>query len=128
MSEIRTIDLPEKDLPLRADVSLLGSLVGEMLVDQHGPALLASVEQVRKASIRQREAGVEGDESLEHILSRLDPHQVRLIIQAFASYLRAVNLAEKVHRIRRRRDGYLNRIENNCEWGCGILPILEPVA
>jgi phosphoenolpyruvate carboxylase len=104
MSEIRTIDLPEKDLPLRADVSLLGSLVGEMLVDQHGPALLASVEQVRKASIRQREAGVEGDESLEHILSRLDPHQVRLIIQAFASYLRAVNLAEKVHRIRRRRD------------------------
>jgi len=103
VSEIRTIDLPEKDLPLRADVSLLGSLVGEMLVDQHGPELLARVEQVRKASIRQREAGVTGDDSLEQALGELDPDQVRLVIQAFTSYLRAVNLAEKVHRIRRRR-------------------------
>ena len=28
MNDIRQIDLPEKDRPLRADVSLLGSLVG----------------------------------------------------------------------------------------------------
>ncbi len=103
MSEIRKINLPEKDLPLRADVSLLGSLVGEMLVDQHGPELLARVERVRKASIRRREDAGEGDDGLEQALSSLEPDQVRLVIQAFTSYLRAVNLAEKVHRIRRRR-------------------------
>jgi hypothetical protein len=40
MTEIRPVELPEKDLPLRADVSLLGSLVGQMLVEQHGPGLL----------------------------------------------------------------------------------------
>ncbi len=55
MSKLRHIDLPEKDAPLRADVSLLGSLVGDVLVDQHGDDLLERVETVRKAAIRQRE-------------------------------------------------------------------------
>jgi len=102
MSDIRHIEIPEKDLALRADVSLVGSLVGEVLVDQHGQGLLDRVEAVRKAAILQREGA--GDEAgLDAALSGLEPEQVLLVIQAFASYLRAVNLAEKVHRIRRRR-------------------------
>ena len=32
MNDIRQIDLPEKDRPLRADVSLLGSLVATVLL------------------------------------------------------------------------------------------------
>jgi phosphoenolpyruvate carboxylase len=103
MTDIRKIELPEKDRPLRADVSLLGSLVGEMLVDQHGPELLELVEGVRKAAILQREGRSGGADRLEQALAELRPEQVKLIIQAFTSYLRAVNLAEKVHRIRRRR-------------------------
>jgi len=102
MTDIRRIDIPEKDIPLRADVSLLGSLVGEMLVDQHGQGLLDQVERVRKAAIRQRE-GSPDDARLEAVLSGMESQQAVLVIQAFASYLRAVNLAEKVHRIRRRR-------------------------
>lgn len=101
MSDIRQIDLPEKDRPLRADVSLLGSLVGEVLVDQHGPGLLELVERVRKAAIRQREGGV--DEGLEELLAGLAHDDVMRVIHAFSSYLRVVNLAERVHRIRRRR-------------------------
>jgi phosphoenolpyruvate carboxylase len=101
MSDIRQIDLPEKDRPLRADVSLLGSLVGEVLVDQHGPGLLELVESVRKAAIRQREGGV--DEGLEELLAGLAHEDVMRVIHAFSSYLRVVNLAERVHRIRRRR-------------------------
>ena len=66
MSDIRHIELPEKDRPLRADVSLLGSLVGEVLVDQHGPELLQRVEAVRKAAIRQREGlAADGEHSQE---------------------------------------------------------------
>ena len=103
MNEIRKIELPEKDLPLRADVSLLGSLVGQMLVDQHGPQLLRHVEAVRKAAIQQRESEDDSGDELELALNSLDPEQIDLVIQAFTSYLRAVNLAEKVHRIRRRR-------------------------
>jgi phosphoenolpyruvate carboxylase len=99
---MRQIEIPEKDLPLRADVSLLGSLVGEVLVDQHGQDLLDFVEVVRKASILQRERP-NGAPDLDAVLSGLEPGQAIRVIQAFASYLRAVNLAEKVHRIRRRR-------------------------
>lgn len=102
MTGIRQIQIPEKDYPLRADVSLLGSLVGEVLVDQHGQELLERVEAVRKAAILQRESPA-GNEGLEVALAAMDPGQTMLVIQAFASYLRAVNLAEKVHRIRRRR-------------------------
>jgi len=102
MTDIRQIDIPEKDLPLRADVSLLGSLVGEMLIDQHGQELLEQVERVRKAAIRQREDDSD-DSGLEAVLSGMESQQAVLVIQAFSSYLRAVNLAEKVHRIRRRR-------------------------
>ena len=102
MTDIRQIDIPEKDLPLRADVSLLGSLVGDVLVDQHGRELFEHVEEIRKAAIINREG--RGDEaSLDRALSRLDDGQVIRVIQAFASYLRAVNLAEKIHRIRRSR-------------------------
>ncbi|MFC1688155.1 phosphoenolpyruvate carboxylase [Pseudomonadota bacterium] len=102
MNDIRKIEIPEKDLPLRADVSLLGSLVGDVLVDQHGQSLLNRVEAVRKASISRREGGDENG-SLDEALSGLEPREAMLLISAFASYLRAVNLAEKVHRIRRRR-------------------------
>jgi phosphoenolpyruvate carboxylase len=102
MTEIRPIDLPEKDVPLRSDVSLLGSLVGDVLADQHGQQLLDRVEAVRKASILSRE-GSGQDESLDDALAGLEAQDAMLLIQAFASYLRAVNLAEKVHRIRRRR-------------------------
>ncbi len=103
MTEIRPIDLPEKDLPLRADVSLLGSLLGRMLAEQHGPGLLRQVESIRKAAILRREENDENTTRLEDVLARLGPVEVRQVIQAFSSYLRMVNLAEKVHRIRRRR-------------------------
>jgi phosphoenolpyruvate carboxylase len=103
MSVLRQIDLPEKDQPLRADVSLLGSLVGEVLVDQHGEDLLERVETVRKAAIRQRESGSVTGAELADLLAELDPPEMMQVIHAFTTYLRAVNLAEKVHRIRRRR-------------------------
>ncbi|MCJ7814451.1 MAG: phosphoenolpyruvate carboxylase, partial [Xanthomonadales bacterium] len=81
MTDIRRIDIPSKDLPLRADVSLLGSLVGAMLVDQHGQDLLDRVERVRKAAIRQRE-GSSGEPGLEAALSGMEPRQAVLVIQA----------------------------------------------
>ncbi len=103
MTEIRLVDLPEKDWPLRADVSLLGSLVGQMLVEQHGPRLLQLVETIRKAAILRREPGSVDIAVLDEVLAQLRPVEVRQVIHAFSAYLRMVNLAEKVHRIRRRR-------------------------
>ena len=84
MSDIRHIDLPEKDQPLRADVSLLGSLVGQVLVDQHGQDLLDRVEAVRKAAIRQRENTGEAGADLDRLLTELEPAQMLRVIQASA--------------------------------------------
>jgi phosphoenolpyruvate carboxylase len=107
MEEIRVVDLPEKDWPLRADVSLLGSLVGKMLVEQGGQGLLDRVEQVRRAAIADRESDDQSGAGLEQVLGQLQYDEVNdeigQVIHAFSSYMRTVNLAEKVHRIRRRR-------------------------
>jgi phosphoenolpyruvate carboxylase len=108
MDEIRVVELPEKDWPLRADVSLLGKLVGRMLVEQGGPGLLQRVEQVRRAAIADRESNDLSGAGLEQVLGQLQADkthdEIAQVIHAFSSYMRTVNLAEKVHRIRRRRE------------------------
>ncbi len=104
MSEIRQIEFPEKDLPLRADVSLMGNLLGQALVEQHGPELLERVEAIRTAAIAWRESDDAGLAALETELAGLDMESVRRIVKSFSTYLRLANLAEKTHRIRRRRE------------------------
>jgi phosphoenolpyruvate carboxylase len=103
VSEIRTVDIPEKDRPLRDDISMLGQMLGEVLVEQHGAELLKQVEMVRRAAILRREGQPRHAEVLEKALPTLPPDQLRLIIRSFSTYLRLANLAEKVHRIRRNR-------------------------
>jgi phosphoenolpyruvate carboxylase len=100
----RGIQFDDKDEPLRADVSLLGELVGEMLAEQGGTTLFDRVESVRQAAIRRRESGSDADDELWPLLAGLEPRQAAQVARAFAAYFKVVNLAEKVHRIRRRRD------------------------
>ena len=50
MNEFRSIDFPEKDRPLRDDVSVLGQMLGEVLLEQHGPELLEQVEKLSRAA------------------------------------------------------------------------------
>ena len=46
---------PAKDLPLRRDVRLLGTLLGRVLVEQVGESLLGVVEELRRIFIQHRE-------------------------------------------------------------------------
>ena len=108
MTEIRQVQFPQKDLPLRKDVSVLGRLLGEAMVEQHGAGLLETVERVRTASIATREGSEEAARRLEEELQGMDIAVIIQVIKAFSSYLRLTNLAEKTHRIRRRRE-YLQR-------------------
>jgi len=91
------------DLPLREDVRRLGAMVGELLAEQVAPAFLAEVEQVRMAAIARRE-----NRQLLSVLSAplagRTPQQAETMVRAFATYFQVVNIAERVHRIRRRRD------------------------
>lgn len=99
----RNIQFPDKDKPLRRDVSMLGQQVGEMLREQGEHDLFETVEATRRASIRRREGDPAAEAELCAVLEELSLHQAQAVARAFGSYFQAVNLAEKVHRIRRRR-------------------------
>jgi len=99
---LRLIDLPETDQLLRDDVNRVGSLVGEIIAEQEGDAFFDEVERVRVAAIRRRESGASTDE-LESELAGADVAHASALVRAFSTYFQAVNVAERVHRIRRRR-------------------------
>ncbi|TPG11761.1 phosphoenolpyruvate carboxylase [Rhodanobacter glycinis] len=103
MEESREAEFLPPDGPLREDVSRLGAMVGRMLAEQGGAAFFARVEQVRVAAIRRRREGASVDE-LADSLAGLEAPDAEALARAFATYFQAVNTAEQVHRIRRRRD------------------------
>ncbi|WP_291220253.1 phosphoenolpyruvate carboxylase [Dokdonella sp.] len=100
---LRSIDLPATDQCLRDDVDRVGSLVGEILAEQESPAFLDEVERIRIAAIRRRESGADTG-ALEDELAGAEVAHAGALVRAFATYFQAVNVAERVHRIRRRRD------------------------
>ncbi len=79
------------DLELRSDVRRLGDLLGQSLVRQESPELLALVERVRKAV---REGS--GAQALEDLTNEEEIQLVR----AFSTYFHLANVAEQVHRAR----------------------------
>jgi phosphoenolpyruvate carboxylase len=103
MEENREPEFLPPDGPLREDVSRLGAMVGRMLAEQAGDAFFERVEQVRTAAIRRRREGASVDD-LADSLAGLDAAHAEALARAFAAYFHAVNTAERVHRIRRRRD------------------------
>ncbi|GAB3346636.1 phosphoenolpyruvate carboxylase [Marilutibacter aestuarii] len=100
---LRTVEFAATDALLREDVKTLGALVGEILSEQRGADFLSEVEHLRRAAIRRRESGAPVDE-LADALAGIELSQASDLVRAFATYFQAVNLAERVHRIRRRRD------------------------
>ncbi|MBL0223807.1 MAG: phosphoenolpyruvate carboxylase [Xanthomonadales bacterium] len=100
---LRSIDLPDTDKALRDDVNRVGSLVGEILAEQEGAAFLAEVERIRVAAIRRRQSKV-GTEAMQAELSGIAVAHATALVRAFSTYFQAVNVAERVHRIRRRRE------------------------
>jgi len=106
---MRTVEFPEKDRPLRDDVSALGTLIGEMLQEQVSTEFFDQVETVRKAAIKRRQGQASAGDALGAALTGLETKAAEQLVRAFAAYFRVVNLAEKVHRIRRRRQ-YLREL------------------
>ncbi|MCA9513901.1 MAG: phosphoenolpyruvate carboxylase [Myxococcales bacterium] len=99
----RETPFDQEDQPLREDVSLLGRMLGEILVEQEGRDFYELVERVRKTAIARRsdQDGAEGE--LERLVTGVEPRVAELLTRAFSFYFQLVNLAERVHRIRRRR-------------------------
>lgn len=97
------IRFPEKDQPLRDDVGDLGSLLGRVLQEQGGQKLFERVEGARAATRRRRD-DPSAQAELDQILRGLEPADAMETIQAFSTWFELVNLAERIHRVRRRGD------------------------
>ncbi len=103
MNSRQQIHFPPKDLALRDDVHVLGELIGDVLQEQGGEALLERVEGDRREAIRRRGGDPEAAVGFAIRTSDRAPAEARDLIRAFTHWFQVVNLAEKVHRMRRRQ-------------------------
>src|SRR5438067_251488 len=84
--------------PLRRDVRLLGTILGNVLVEQEGEWLLQLVERTRHAARAAR------NEQTVDVEAFPSAHEQVLVLRAFGLYFQLANLAEQHHRLRRRRE------------------------
>ena len=101
------IHFPPKHEALRDDVHALGALVGDILREQGGDQLFELVEHDRVVAIRRRDGDQEAAVELATRVRGRPPALAKDLVRAFSTWFQAVNLAEKVHRIRRRRQYFL---------------------
>jgi phosphoenolpyruvate carboxylase len=88
---------------LRADVRLLGNLLGETIKTQHGDQLFDLVEEVRGVAKKARLGDSDQTQVLIAILSGLKPVDLLNLARAFTLFLNLANIAEQHHQIRQRR-------------------------
>jgi phosphoenolpyruvate carboxylase len=104
MDIVNSTPVPDKDLPLRDDIRLLGRILGDTVREQQGEAIFGIVEHVRQTSIRFRRT--EDDAArceLESTLNGLSHGQAIHIIRAYGFFSHLANIAEDQHHIRRTR-------------------------
>jgi len=90
------------DTALRANVRLLGDLLGRVLVEQEGRDLLDDEERIRGLA---RDARTGGSRvALGEAVAGLGFARQGAVLRAFALFFQLINIAEQHHRIRRRRE------------------------
>ena len=98
------VGLEDKDEPLRRDINLLGRLLGQVLIEQEGEELFETEEEIRLLCKQLRfNYDAEKDHQLRQRISQMDLEELGKIIRAFSVYFQLVNIAERYHRVRRRR-------------------------
>ena len=90
------------DSALRANVRLLGDLLGRVLVEQEGQDLLDAEERIRALARGARGAGG-SRAALRDEVAALGLERQAAVLRAFALFFQLANIAEQHHRIRRRR-------------------------
>lgn len=87
--------------PLREDIRLLGGLLGDAIREHSGDEVFDLVEAARVAAFRIRRAEIDRDE-LADMFTDLDIDTAMPVIRAFGNFALLANLAEDIHRERRR--------------------------
>jgi phosphoenolpyruvate carboxylase len=87
--------------PMREDIRLLGTILGETVRDQNGEEVFDLVERARVESFRVRRSEIDRAE-LSSMFDGIDIHQAIPVIRAFTHFALLANVAEDIHRERRR--------------------------
>jgi phosphoenolpyruvate carboxylase len=104
MAAKNSAEVPDKDIPLRDDIRLLGRILGDTVREQGGEAAFEIVERIRQTSIRfHRDAEEAARRDLTAILESLSREQTIQLIRAFNFFSHLANIAEDQHHIRRTR-------------------------
>jgi phosphoenolpyruvate carboxylase len=95
---------PEKDIPLRYDIRLLGRILGDTVRAQEGEQVFELVERIRRTGVLfHRDADEGARQELQAIMRGLPTAQATRIIRAFGYFSHLANIAEDQHHIRRTR-------------------------
>jgi len=87
--------------PMREDIRLLGTILGDTVRDQNGEEVFDLVERARVESFRVRRSEIDRAE-LARMFDGIDIHRAIPVIRAFSHFALLANVAEDIHRERRR--------------------------
>jgi phosphoenolpyruvate carboxylase len=87
--------------PMREDIRLLGAILGDTVRVQNGEEVFELVERARVESFRVRHSQIDRAE-MARMFEAIDIHRVIPIIRAFSHFALLANVAEDIHRERRR--------------------------
>ncbi len=87
--------------PMREDIRLLGAMLGDTVREQNGDETFDLVEQARVESFRVRRSEIDRNE-LSQLFDGIEAKQAIPVIRAFTHFALLANVAEDIHRERRR--------------------------
>ena len=92
----------EKYAALRANVGMLGQLLGKSIKDHQGQAFLDKIETIRQLAKSSRKGNETDRERLLETLRTLSDDELLPVARAFSQFLNLANVAEQFHTISRR--------------------------
>ncbi|HET9563025.1 MAG TPA: phosphoenolpyruvate carboxylase, partial [Mycobacterium sp.] len=87
--------------PMREDIRMLGAILGDTVREQSGEQVFDLVERARVESFRVRRSEIDRAE-FAGMFDGIDIHQAIPVIRAFTHFALLANVAEDIHRERRR--------------------------
>jgi len=96
-------DTPLHGRSIERDVRELGALLGDVVAAQ-SPDGYEAVETVRATALDHRRGDADSRDSVDEVVSGLDPTTQSVVARAFSTYFELVNLAEERERVRALRE------------------------
>ncbi len=87
--------------PMREDIRLLGAILGDTVREQNGEVVFDLVERARVGSFQVRRSELDRTD-LARLFTGIDIHLAIPVIRAFTHFALLANVAEDIHRERRR--------------------------